>query len=124
MERLKDENLTAKDSPYYNPLMASKLKVGKNNIFEKGVEIETQGGEIEIGSNNIFEALVRIVNPSATEKMVIGNLNHFETKVSITGCNIGSANSFKMYSTAIGCLVKDHCVIGMLSSLTGSQDLK
>lgn len=119
MEKLKDENLVAKDSPYYNTLMANKIKVGKNNIFERGVEIETQGGEIEIGSNNVFEALVRIINPSPTEKMVIGSFNHFETRVSINGCNIGNINTFKTYCNVIGCLVKDYCVVGMLSTLTG-----
>lgn len=98
MDRIKEENLTAGNSPLINPLLLAKIKVGKGNIFESTVEIETAGGEVEIGNYNVFESAVRIINVSPTEKMVIGSYNYFEPKVIVNTTTIGNFNIMKTYS--------------------------
>ena len=102
---------SASDTPKMNPLLLHLIKVGKGNIFENSVEIDTAGGEIEIGNYNIFEAHVRIVNASKTQKMIIGSHNIFEMKTIVNTSLIGHFNILKTYSTINDCTLKGNNVI-------------
>lgn len=117
MDKLKEENIVSKDSPMVNPLMATKIKIGRGNIFEGGVELETAGGEIIIGNFNVFENAVRIVNSSTTAAMVIDSNNYLESKTYIRDSSIGSYNVLKTYCMINGSVLKDCCVVAMCSSL-------
>lgn len=99
------------ETPKVNPLLLHLIKVGKGNIFENSVEIDTAGGEIDIGNYNIFEAHVRIVNASKTQRMVIGSHNIFEMKTIVNSSLIGHFNILKIYSTVNECTLKANNVI-------------
>jgi bifunctional N-acetylglucosamine-1-phosphate-uridyltransferase/glucosamine-1-phosphate-acetyltransferase GlmU-like protein len=117
MDRLKEENMVSKDSPMVNPLMATKIKIGKGNIFEGGVEIETAGGEIVIGNYNVFENAVKIINTSATATLTIDSNNYMEAKTYIRDSSLGNYNVLKTYCMVNGSILKDLCVIAMCSTL-------
>ena len=106
-----------KDTPIVNPLFANIVKIGKGNIFESSVEIDTAGGEIEIGTYNVFEAFVRIYNSSKTEKMIIGSYNYFEIKTIVNTSMIGNFNLMKIYSMSTHNVLRDSCVVGINSIL-------
>lgn len=124
MDKISQENMVTKDSPIINPLFLNKIKIGKANIFESGVEIETAGGEIEIGNYNVFENHVRITNTSPTDKMSIGSYNYFEPKVIINTTHVNNFNILKTYSMVSFSQIKDYCVIGMNSSIIVPGTLK
>lgn len=117
MDKVKEENLLSKDSPIINQLFLKKIKIGKGNIFEGGVEIETAGGDIEIGNYNVFENAVRIVNTSPTQAMTIESFNYFEAKVIVNTSLIGNYNIMKTYSMITGSSLRDCCVVAMCSTV-------
>ena len=117
MDKVKEENLLSKDSPIFNPLFAKKIKIGKGNIFEGAVEIETAGGDIEIGNYNVFENAVRIINTSQTATISIDSFNYFEAKVIVNSSLIGNYNIMKTYSMILASSLKDCCVVAMCSTV-------
>lgn len=102
-----------------------KITIGKGNIFQPGVLIETQGGEVVIGDNNIFEEKTKIYNMSvkidgklSNQKMVIGNGNIFKVQSKVFTSNIGNYNIFgEKSSIDLACNIKDGCEIAPGSTL-------
>jgi len=99
---------------------ASKVRIGKGNVFHPGILIDTHGGEIIIGDNNIFEEKVKIYNVSKSQDgstpppLIIGDCNIFKSGVYIMNSNIGSYNIIneRVYLKS-NCLLKNGCEIAM-----------
>lgn len=87
--------------------------IGDQTIIGPGCTCISHGGPIIIGSQNVLTECVQIVNKSPDQKMVIGDLNMFETGAKIEAKRIGSYNLFGAKSYVMqNCKISNGCVVG------------